>query len=294
MHCIMGRRLAIVAFLGFLGACVNGERKENPKLLVGTAVRTFKDRKNSAEVSTRVEVPPSKPKNLQTWRRVQGVGSDITALGAQLKEPRRTGTEVFVFKKPEFDTYFYYNKKGEVTGTALTIAVLAENGRIVTAAFTSLGDPDKKAVNSRTGLPTSGFMIPNGTYSVDAIFLKRNSRSYTYYNKAAKKHLPAPMNYAIFIYNGVAMHQTSRSNYGNLGNEASMGCLRLNEAAAMAVFETVQAKEVKSAKAGAERFPDVTYHVMDNGVREYFNEDDVLRALRENVSAEAALRKNRQ
>lgn len=271
-----GLRLCSVSLMVGVWACVPGtEHRPRPKTLVTNAIREFRDKADSAEV-----------------REIRGEASQAHA--ASLNSARETTVEVFVYKDPEVPTYFRRDKSGQLLGFKYSVLIMTINGRMELAAFTSTGDPTKRAIKrirnkdgSTTKVAGKGVETGNGTYSVD--FIERHRRSFM---------MDADMPYAVFFNGaGIAIHETTgfgltpqqrraiarrgsaENNYVNLGRRASMGCVRLNRAAAKKVYETVQAY-------GKEN---VTITIASNGISERFTQDVVQRALAQNFADEQDL-----
>lgn len=261
--------------MAFVSCVVRGPRSP----LTG-ALREFRDKKNTSEVETKVlDLSPEDLQHLYKGGDLKetGLSSLEDRFAAKLPKARRTSVEIFIFKRPEFETYFYYSKSGEVKGARLSILILSIDGRLEMAAFTSTGDPNKTAFNHSKKQKVSGSETPVGDFSVEALCENCKSAGYD-----------ALMRHSVFFIGGkFAIHETPRKNYSQLGRKASMGCVRLNAAAATRVYEAVQQSEIISS--GSKSYPNVTIHISDSGVLDKFHEDDVLRALRANFAAEAAI-----
>lgn len=218
-----------------------------------------------------LDLPSEELSNLQKTGELKDTSFDFIkeSVSARLPNKRRTKVEIFVFKKPEISTYYYRSKKGGVRGIALQILVLAVDGRLTLAAYTSTGDPTRRAYNKTKKQYVNGSETTTGSYSVE--FLCRACKSAGYGN--------ASMNYSVFFLGSkFAIHETSKSYYGKLGQKASMGCVRLNTFAAKTVFETV-----KSAAS----YNDVTINILDSGVLNHFQEEEILNALSQNFQNES-------
>lgn len=248
--------LVTLCILG-LSACGDSSPK---KLKSSTGIRQFKDRSDISETET--------------------LTSAHNLAGARI-EARRTPVEIYVFKKPEFATY-YKNREGY----AFAIMLLVVDGELVTAAYTSTGDPTKKASRTvyvdgkKTLVPAKGVESPEGTFSIESIHKERTSNSFG----------DAMMNHAAFFYGGIAMHETGKENYGKLGRKASMGCIRLNRAAAKKVYEAILENADRNSKGNVYAYSKSTINVSQGGALKLFTEDEILDALQENFYEEQAMR----
>ena len=74
----------------------------------------------------------------------------------------------------------------------------------------------------------AGYTTPTGTYTVTSTDRMHYSRQYNW----------APMPYAVFFSNGVAVHATNA--VGNLGHPASHGCVRVHPANAKTFYHQVE------------------------------------------------------
>lgn len=232
-------------------------------------IREFRDKKDSAED---LDLNPE-----DLAEELSNLVSDPEPTPIARVEPRRSKIEIYVFKNPEFETYFYYDKSKKVVGRKLTVLLMMVDGKLQTAAFTSTGDPNRRAFNQTKQQWVNGSETRNGTYSIESQNIHAISNAYN----------RAEMNFASYILGtAIAIHQTGEDHYKDLGRKASMGCLRLNRAAAKEVFETIKASYELEKNYSA-----VTVNIRDSGVSELFAdqktaEREVLLALRRNFAAE--------
>jgi hypothetical protein len=234
-----------------------------------TATRTFKDKQNSSEVET-----------------ISNLASAVEIVSARISkngevEARRTPVEIYVIKNPEFNTYY---RNGE--GHKLSIVLLAVEGELLTAAYASTGDVNKVARKKIVEdgkvkyVLSRGVDVRQGTYSIDFLSPRHTSDSFS----------DAMMHNAIFFHGGIALHETAKENYGQLGRVASMGCVRLNRAAAEKIFATVRQFADRNSKGVIYGYSNTTVNVIERGgALDRFSEEQILEALVENFREEKAL-----
>ncbi|HVJ65634.1 MAG TPA: L,D-transpeptidase [Bdellovibrionota bacterium] len=249
-----------------LAACGGGDSVQGD----ATATREFRDRADSAEVQTALQKIQSS-----------------ALMAAKLPAHRRTPVEIYILKKPDFVTYAPKNRDHEKR----SVLLLVVDGELITAALTSTGNPNRIAKktlydDNRNKIGTTkarGDDIKVGTYSIERSFREKTSDSFG----------DARMNYALFFFGGIAIHETTGySNYKNLGKPASMGCIRVNTAAASDIFEAVTSHAERNDKNQIVGYSKTTVNVVEGPGFNLFTQIDILRAIKRNFMAEKALGRN--
>lgn len=101
----------------------------------------------------------------------------------------------------------------------------------------------EKTVTSRTGKVYRKY-TPIGAFRVKRAY--KEYQSYAYFG--------APMDYAMFIYGGIALHSTSPSYYSKLGTRASGGCARMRLEDSITLSELIRSTGEGHSRMSSEGF----------------------------------------
>jgi hypothetical protein len=119
-----------------------------------------------------------------------------------------------------------------------------EDGNLIIKDRVSTGRDDYETIGQHYSKKNIWAVTPTGYYT--PLFLDKNHKSDSFGSKWSWLHGGVKMPYAIFFNEGIALHQAPKGTEGNLGTNASGGCVRISKNIASDIFSRIE--ETQGAK----------------------------------------------